>query len=447
MQFLTDCTATFELVFFKRTQPAFIQNEVPTENLSLGAFPLQLAWIRPCGRSLGAYISFHPLDPERHSFLQHENESMCNGVESVTGKCGKMDSLEDAPLITSSAPSQGRQPSGEGGRTGLSAWHPMFLFNFLWNHGPLCVMLAETDHAFTTLIVKLLVDRIPVFQVIFVRSFGSLVVLLILGIWKGVTPLFGEKKHWFVLFVRSALAATGMTLTTYALYFIPMGDTSALYQLMVFYVVVYALMSRIEPVNGLMISGALFCLIGGVLVGQPPFLFGDHTKWDMTKVVGMSMAAVAPMFAAAQNVCVGWFGRSTHTITMIIWMHSICSLSALPMLIAGFPSPAVLLPGRHEILLLGAIVCTAVTRQFLLTRGVQISNATVGTSVAMVGVLVSYLLGYFVLDETLSILAGIGALCVIVGVMLVAKGKATVKKMALAGSPVDEGYSEIIDVE
>lgn len=301
------------------------------------------------------------------------------------------------------------------------------IFGLLWNNGPLCIILSQASSAFMALGVRAVSQSISIYAVICIRSVFIMAFVVIMGLLQKVPHLYGPRDHLGLLTWQGITGAAGIMFFTISVKYIPIGDANTLAQGNIVFITFFSWILQLEKVNLIMAGGVMSCLAGDFLVSQPPFLFGHDVQWNLLRIAGIIFALGGALFTGTNLMLIGFIGKAVHPFSIILWQHTLVLLAGIPFLVFDIVRHGSLKFSRLDVLLIAVVVAGSLTRQVFLTRGLQISNAVVGTSVSTIGIVMTYALGLIFLDERISMLAGIGLILVMGGIMIVALGKAKTK--------------------
>ncbi|GMH42821.1 hypothetical protein BSKO_10740 [Bryopsis sp. KO-2023] len=304
-----------------------------------------------------------------------------------------------------------------------------------WNNGLFCLNAAMLVNSTLWLATKrLAIMHVPVFQTLFFRGVVGFLIMVTLSKVMRWGQTFGNPAVMGWIIARTAFATVGISCVYISIYLLPIGDSSALKQLATVFIAFLAWALGWESINPFIILGAVACTIGAVLVSHPPFLFGGHEDWSTSRLVGIIVSLCAAVALSFSNLIVGKVGKSTSTLSLMIWFDFAGVVTSIIPLMLKFPEAPVLDPNTGVWLLLCYHTMASLIGQSLLTRGFQLCNATKGSAIQTTIVVYCYVLGYFVLGEPLSYFSSAGTVFVIGGILAVAEGKRRAKVQAAAAA-------------
>jgi drug/metabolite transporter (DMT)-like permease len=117
---------------------------------------------------------------------------------------------------------------------------------------------------------------------------------------QGMTPLYGQPQHYGLLLLRGMSGSMAMLCYYSALYMLPLADavTINLVKPPLAAALAWLLLGEAFPLLGW--AGLLASLAGVVLVAHPPFLFGGHHSWGLTRLEGVAIDLASAGFGASE---------------------------------------------------------------------------------------------------------------------------------------------------
>lgn len=272
--------------------------------------------------------------------------------------------------------------------------------------------------------MKLLVQGgMTVFQPSWLRGVVSAVMCWATARITGQKDILGPRSMWKFCIMMSIAGNVGLLLFFEASILLPAGDAMAISRLSPVFAVIYARLLGWEKINFLVVLGGLTSSIGGVLIAQPPFLMGVHENWNTVRILGLSFALVSGILTAFCFTTVGRIGTNVSSLTLGFWSSlAIIPLCGIP-LVCKYPGPPAYTISPSQMFLLFAFVAFAFFAYLLLARGVQLCNGVQGNSMQSTAVIFSYLLGYEVLHERVTLFSMIGTFLILLGICTVSIGK------------------------
>lgn len=260
--------------------------------------------------------------------------------------------------------------------------------------------------------VKLAGQELPTSEIVFARSFLSLIVTFVMIRGAGV-PLWGRRKRLLVL--RGLFGFVGLLCFFHATTHLPLAEVTVLHYTNPVFTAILAGVALGEGMRRRELLGLAACLAGVLLVAKPAFLFGGAAALDPRYV---AIAVLGALFSAAAYVTVRKLGETEHHLTVILYFPLIATPASLPLMIpeAVWPSP------RGWLLLLGVAAATQLAQIFL-TKGLHAERAGRAMSVSYVQILFAATWGALVFGDRPDAWTVVGAACIVGGALLVARAK------------------------
>lgn len=298
-----------------------------------------------------------------------------------------------------------------------------------YSSGVVCLIFAQLQYAILGYLFKKQVgDGIPEFQIMFARSVSNALFSLAVGfatIYKG--RLLLPKSLWVLSGMQGIFGNLGMTTFYISFIFMVEGDAMALTKLSPIFAAVLGWLLGWDSLTPQIAFGVFICCAGGVIIEHPPFLFGGST-WNSYQMIGCGIALSSALFMALLFMATGRVGSQADTITLMLWYHVAGIFMNIVPLAAKIPSGPVFTLSLVNWGLLLLFCILSFTSVFLNFRGIQLCNATLGTSLQTSAVVFAYMLGYYFLDEKITVFAVAGTAAIILGILVIAHGKERVRK-------------------
>jgi drug/metabolite transporter (DMT)-like permease len=267
--------------------------------------------------------------------------------------------------------------------------------------------------------IKVLGSRLPLFEIVFFRSFLSLFLLI---------PMMHVRHGSFrvkfpaMLLLRSCVGYLSMFLSFYAMIHISIGNATTLYNTMpIFVAVLSPLLSR-EP-----FARGQFLFVLAAFAGIGMILKPDTRMWNDAAFY----ALLSGIFAAIAMILIRKLSsRGESTLGITLFFTSFAAIASAPLCFLSYVPPT-----PHEwigILFLGGAVTFA---QLFMTRAYKFGHASTIAPFAYSGVIGAYVAGVVIFHEVPDVWSAIGALVIIAsgaGVMLAAPRAVRDKEAAVA---------------
>ena len=252
--------------------------------------------------------------------------------------------------------------------------------------------------------VKLTSNKIPLMQQVFIRNTISFIVAFILCI-RAKQPLLGEKKYQPMLFIRSFFGFIGVITLFYASSNAFQADVTVINKISPFIITFLSFILFKERITKWQILSLIIAFLGVIISAGPKF---------ESSSLALIMAFLSALFSAIAYICLSYFKGKVNGMTIILHFSAFSMVMSLPFIINNFvvPSPDIL------IFTIGIGVCGSLG-QICITYAYRFAPAGEISIYNYTGIIFSMILGFFILDESLSLSTVIGSLLVILGSLIV----------------------------
>ena len=302
--------------------------------------------------------------------------------------------------------------------------------------------------------IKVLSEDVSIFQISFICSSLSTVILSILSHYTGVSSEERAPNGLLVLLggifaaiglLTSAVATSLLPLSEYAFMSnsfpgpIPVTVSISLHVAVLCPVVVTAVLSwlfgmeQLGPVSWI---SAIGCLCGNALLASPPFLFGQSGDWGMSRIGGIACAASANvafglsfiilrflLYSIGVHIChvsvLRYLGTSVNATALGAGIHAIVVLCSLPFVASGYPKELIFVTSWQSNALLIGITVSVVLIHCMLSRAFQGGSAIRSREAFLTNMLISCALGVMVLAEGMTWTTLTGDALIMVSVLFV----------------------------
>ena len=288
------------------------------------------------------------------------------------------------------------------------------------NKGILYIILSGLCFLVVNFFVKLLgkgagpdffgpLQDYPAHELVLARSVVSFSISLYIIRRKGL-PVFGNNRLWLV--IRGLSGTIALTIFFYTIHYLPLAIASTIQYLAPIFTVIFAMVLLKEKVKklqwlfiGMSFTGVLLIAIdrssgSGMTSGDISFL------WMGLGILAAALSGVA--YTAIMKL------RSTDApITIVMYFPMIAIPLMTLMCLFDFT-----MPSGIEWLLLLIIGLFTQFAQILLTKALHNGPAATITPFQYLGAIYAFLVGYFIFDETLSLVVNIGITLAIIGVLV-----------------------------
>lgn len=240
-----------------------------------------------------------------------------------------------------------------------------------------------------TLFVKLVGQRLPNQEIVFVRGVMTLVFSWLLLRRAGVRPSGTRQK---TLLLRGLLGFGALTFLYYALVHLPLAEATVLQYMNPLWAALLGAFYLGERLSWKEILYVLGSLVGVVLIARPEFLFASSASpLDAVAVLaGLAGAACS----GAAYVVIRELSKTEHPLVIIFYFPLVTVPAALPGTIAGFVPPT-----PREWLLLFGVAVAAQIGQIYITNGIKQEEVGRATAIGYLQVIFAALWGILFFGE------------------------------------------------
>ena len=245
--------------------------------------------------------------------------------------------------------------------------------------------------------------HIPVFELVFFRSLGSLLITL-LYLNKKRIPIFGNNKK--VLFARGLFGTIGLCLFFITLQNIPLAGAVTIQYLSPVFTALFAvviLRERVKKKQWLFFSLAFIgvCLLKGFDVsGQISYYF-------------VLVGVVSACFSGLAYNCIRHLRTTESTLVVVFYFPLVATPIMGVLSFFNWVKPE----GIDWVYIIALGIVTQVAQVFM-TKGIQSDSAGNIMTYKYVGVVFAFIYGYFIFKETYSFLSVFGIFLLLSGVIL-----------------------------
>ena len=245
--------------------------------------------------------------------------------------------------------------------------------------------------------------HIPVFELVFFRSLGSLLITFFY-LNKNKTPIFGNNKK--VLFARGLFGTIGLYLFFITLQNIPLAGAVTIQYLSPVFTALFAvviLRERVKKRQWLFFALAFIgvCLLKGFDVsGQISYYFA---------LIGVASAC----FSGLAYNCIRHLRTTESTLVVVFYFPLVATPIMGVLSFFNWVKPQ----GADWAYIIALGLVTQVAQVFM-TKGIQSDSAGNIMTYKYIGVVFAFIYGYFIFKETYSFLSVFGIFLLLSGVIL-----------------------------
>lgn len=271
-----------------------------------------------------------------------------------------------------------------------------------------------------TLFVKVVGQRLPTQQIVFVKS---AVMLLASGLLIRSTDEAsivntdpdvdsGQRFLW----IRGVMGFTSMSCFFLALTKLPLADATVFHYTNPVWTALIAALVLSETLNSSELVGVLLSLVGVAFIAQPTFLFGDAPGSLDLMYVGVAL--LGAIMAASAYVSVRRLREQRHPLVIIFYFALVSTVASAPLAVAsGLKWPTL----WEWAFMIGGVGLLSQIAQVCLTRGLHRVKAGRAMSVSYLQIVFATLWGILLFSEVPDLLSVFGAVLVIGGTVLTAR--------------------------
>lgn len=261
--------------------------------------------------------------------------------------------------------------------------------------------------------VKSLGSSLPSQEIVLVRSVVTLGYSYALVRWAG-KALWGHNRK--LLFLRGLFGLGGVSCFFWALTALPLADATVLHYTNPVFTALLAALVLDESLGRAEVGGALLSLAGVALIAQPSFLFSTGASLELA-YVGVALGGA--LFSSCAYVTVRKLRATEDPLVIVFYFPLVATVGSVPLTAAADPSwPAL---WEWGVLVLG-VAGTAQIAQVFLTNGLHKERAGRAMSMTYLQIVFAAVWGMLFFGEVPDLLSVAGAVLVIGGTVLVARG-------------------------
>ena len=270
------------------------------------------------------------------------------------------------------------------------------------NKGAQYMIISSFAFSLMHLCVKAM-PHIPVFELVFFRSLGSLLITFFY-LNKNRIPIFGNNKK--VLFARGLFGTIGLSLFFITLQNIPLAGAVTIQYLSPVFTTLFAVIILREHVKKtqwifFVLAFTGVCLLKGFDVsGQISYYF---------VLIGIASAC----FSGLAYNCIRYLRTTEPTLVVVLYFPLVATPIMGVLSFFNWVKPQ----GLDWVYIVALGVVTQVAQVFM-TKGIQSDSAGNIMTYKYVGVVFAFIYGYFIFKETYSLLSVFGIFLLLSGVIL-----------------------------
>lgn len=285
--------------------------------------------------------------------------------------------------------------------------------------GALHLLAAAFFFSLMSVIVKRAGRGLPVEMLVLARGVVTLVLSWLVLRRKGISPWGVDRKR---LLLRGLFGLGGLSCFFYALTAMPLAEVTVIHYLNPVITAGLAAVLLREAIGWRLVLALATGIVGTLLVARPAALLDGSSSLPP---LGVAAALGGAFFSACAYTTVRRL-RKTDDPHVIVFFFPLVAVPA----VVPFAVRAWLWPSPTEwglLLLLGVVVQIA---QVLMTRGLTMMPAGQGTAIGYTQIAFAATWGWLLFDETPPGWTALGALCIVGGTLVLARGGAPTPRVA-----------------
>jgi len=265
--------------------------------------------------------------------------------------------------------------------------------------------------------IKLLADRVPLFEVVFFRNFFALFPVIFM-LWKNNLKIADINQYPLHL-MRAVFGICAMTLFFLSLRHVNLVEMQTISFSSVFFISILSVFFLREVIGMRRIIAIMFGFIGVVIILNPSVsVFSNYSLLPLIASLLLSFAVIFLKKILITN----------NNFLSIFIFTLFCSIISL-----AFMNSTWIIPKTTDIILLILIGVLGFIAQVFLTKSYQLADASLLAPFEFSSLLWSYFIGYFLFHEVISLRVYLGGLIVVLSVAYIFYRESTLKKRIAVG--------------
>ena len=265
--------------------------------------------------------------------------------------------------------------------------------------------------------IKLLADRVPLFEVVFFRNFFALFPVIFM-LWKNNLKITDINQYPLHL-MRAVFGICAMTLFFLSLRHVNLVEMQTISFSSVFFISILSVFFLREVIGMRRIIAIMFGFIGVVIILNPSVsVFSNYSLLPLIASLLLSFAVIFLKKILITN----------NNFLSIFIFTLFCSIISL-----AFMNSTWIIPKTTDIILLILTGVLGFIAQVFLTKSYQLADASLLAPFEFSSLLWSYFIGYFLFHEVISLRVYLGGLIVVLSVAYIFYRESTLKKRIAVG--------------
>lgn len=265
------------------------------------------------------------------------------------------------------------------------------------------MILSALSFSIMQIIVKVSSKNIPLMEQVFSRNFITLLISFIFII-KNKEKIFPDKKNIIAVISRAIFGYLGVVTFFYATNNMLLADASVLQRTSPFWATIFAFIISKEKIFKIQWLALIMAIVGSIFIIKP-----QMNSNILTSLIALSSA----IFAGVSYAIIGYL-KGKESNSLIIFYFSLISC-----LISLLYFQSFIMPNLYDLIMLILIGVFAGLGQFFLTISCKKAPVSTVSIFNYSGVIFSYLLSIFVLNEILDAYSIFGTILTIIAALMV----------------------------
>jgi drug/metabolite transporter (DMT)-like permease len=261
--------------------------------------------------------------------------------------------------------------------------------------------------------VKVVGQRLPTAEVVFVRSAVTLLISYAMVRAAGI-PVWGNRRT--LLALRGLAGFGALFCFFYAVTRLPLADVTVIHFTNPVFTTLLAAAFLGERLGKRELFGLPLCLAGVVFVAQPSFLFGEGAR--SLDMLAVAVALCAAILSSIAYTAVRGLRETDDPLVVVFYFPLVATPASVPFMItkAMWPTPL------EWLLLVGVGIVTQIGQLFL-TKGLHRERAGRATSMSYIQVVFAAVWGLLFFRETPNSMSIVGAALILCGMLVVSRAR------------------------
>ena len=269
------------------------------------------------------------------------------------------------------------------------------------------LVLASFFFSLMTLCVKNIDTRIPIYELVFFRSFISLMITLFIINFKNINP-WGKNRPLLIL--RGFLGTIALVCIFYAIRNMPLSISTVIQYTYPIFISIFACIFINEKITLNLIFALIIGWIGILVILNPTQLSNINIE---IKNISISLAFLGAIFTALAYVSVKKLSLSENIYVIILYFPLVSFVTLFPIVFINWVTP-----NLDELVWILGIGLFTQLGQIFLTKGLKNLPASEASTINYLQVLFGSIWGILFFSEMININFVLGASLVLLGTII-----------------------------